>query len=208
MTMHLCSPGLEPDLDIISSEQLKHHVYFFAAKTSKLQVDVLPEICGQLSPLFWNSFHYCRQPIHWSSLSFFPSARNGRNFIKGQLKQFKIPQRSTNIENLQHQPQPFLTMLFYKSFISFVTAIALASSVTASATPERRQYWPPTSNCQASTGSSMCCSSTTPFSGLSEGLQSGLVGLPNLNLNTPIGLDCVLPGLLGWYCTPRFLYLI
>ena len=94
MTMHLCSPGLEPDLDIISSEQLKHHVYFFAAKTSKLQVDVLPEICGQLSPLFWNSFHYCRQPIHWSSLSFFPSARNGRNFIKGQFKQFKIPQRS------------------------------------------------------------------------------------------------------------------
>ena len=31
-------------------------------------------------------------------------------------------------------------MLFYKSLVSFVTAIALASSVTASATPERRQY--------------------------------------------------------------------
>ena len=95
-------------------------------------------------------------------------------------------------------------MLFYKSLISFVTAIALASSGTASATPERRQ----TQSC--STGSLTCCTSSTPFTGLSEAAQSGLLGLldPNLNLNLPIGLDCVVPGLLGWYCTPRFLYSI
>src|ERR1700677_570266 len=87
-----------------------------------------------------------------------------------------------------------------------MTAIALASSVTASATPERRQY-PPTQSCQASTGSLTCCLTTTPFTGLSEAAQSGLLGLgdPNLNLNLPVGLDCVLPGLLGWYCTPRIL---
>jgi hypothetical protein len=99
-------------------------------------------------------------------------------------------------------------MLFYKSLVSFVTAIALASSVTASVAPERRQYTPP--NCQVSSGSSTCCTTSTPFTGLSEGTQGGLLGLlgPNLNLNLPIGLDCVLPGTLGWYCTPRILYSI
>ena len=95
-------------------------------------------------------------------------------------------------------------MLFYKSLVSFVTAIALASSVTASATPERRQ----TQIC--STGNLTCCVTSTPFTGLSEATQSGLLALldPNLNLNLPVGLDCVIPGLLGWYCTPRFLYSI
>ena len=92
-------------------------------------------------------------------------------------------------------------MLFYKSLVSFVTAIALASGVTAAVTPERRQ----TQSC--STGSLTCCTDSTPFTGLSEAEQSA-IGLldPNLNLDLPIGLDCIVPGLLGWYCTPRFLY--
>jgi hypothetical protein len=94
-------------------------------------------------------------------------------------------------------------MLFHKSLVSFVAAIALASSVTASVTPERRQW----SSCQASSGSSTCCTNTSPITSLSTAAQ-GLLALisPNLNLDLPIGLNCVLPGLLGWYCAPRTLY--
>ncbi|KAN0141244.1 hypothetical protein V8E53_001000 [Lactarius tabidus] len=85
-------------------------------------------------------------------------------------------------------------MLFHKSLVSFVAAIALASSVTASVTPERRQW----SSCQASSGSSTCCTNTSPITSLSTAAQ-GLLALisPNLNLDLPIGLNCVLPGLLG-----------
>ncbi|KAF8259869.1 hypothetical protein EI94DRAFT_1706731 [Lactarius quietus] len=84
-------------------------------------------------------------------------------------------------------------MLFYKSLVSFITAIALAGSVTASVTPERRQT---TQSC--STGSLTCCATTTPFTALSSAAQESLALLdPNLNLDLPVGLGCVLAGVLG-----------
>ncbi|KAF8260084.1 hypothetical protein EI94DRAFT_1790146 [Lactarius quietus] len=85
-------------------------------------------------------------------------------------------------------------MLFYKSLVSFVTAIALAGSVTASAVPERRQT---TQSC--STGSLTCCVTSSPFTGLSEAIQEGLLALldPDFNINLPVGLGCVAAGVLG-----------
>jgi hypothetical protein len=159
---------------------------------------VLPEFCGQLSPIFWNTFQCCRQPVYWSSLSFSHQAW-AKSYKKGSSYPSRFLSILLNTESLQHQPQTFLTMLFYKSLVSFVTVIALASSVTASVTPERRY-----TSCQASSGSSTCCNTSSPFTALSSATQ-GLLALisPNLNLNLPVGLDCVASGVLGWYGTPR-----
>ena len=92
-------------------------------------------------------------------------------------------------------------MLFHKPLVSFVAAIALASSVTASATPVRRNGPPAGQSC--STGSLTCCDSTSPFSSLS-GLIKGLLDIlvPDLNVNADVGLNCLLAGTLGWYCNP------
>ncbi|KAN0141178.1 hypothetical protein V8E53_000934 [Lactarius tabidus] len=76
-------------------------------------------------------------------------------------------------------------MLFYKSFVSFVTAISLAGIVTASATPMRR-----TDGCNPGTGSLTCCDSTMAVTGLTKGLFEPL-GI-QLNNGLPIGVGCVL----------------
>jgi hypothetical protein len=138
--------------------------------------------------------------VHWSSLSFSHQAW-AKSYKKGSSYPSRFLSVLLNTESLQHQPQTFLTMLFYKSLVSFVTAIALASSVTASVTPERRQW----SSCQASSGSSTCCTNVSPFTALSQAEQSGLLSLLGLNAlaNIPVGLNCIAPGLLGWYGTPR-----
>lgn len=86
-------------------------------------------------------------------------------------------------------------MLFHKSLISFVVAIALAGSVTASATPVRRNN----PGCSPGTGSQTCCTSTTSFGSLTIVEQIALSILDgNLNDLLPVGLNCVLAGAGGW----------
>ena len=85
-------------------------------------------------------------------------------------------------------------MLFNKSLVSFVAAIALAGSVTASATPVRRN-----DGCSPGTGSLTCCESTTSFDDLTE-LEQLLFSIldPSLDVDLPIGVGCTLVGTLGW----------
>ena len=85
-------------------------------------------------------------------------------------------------------------MLFNKSLISFVAAIALAGSVTASATPVRRN-----DGCSPGTGSLTCCDSTIYFGELSE-LEQIILSIldPELNDLVPIGVGCALAGVAGW----------
>jgi hypothetical protein len=78
-------------------------------------------------------------------------------------------------------------MLFYKSLVSVVTAIALASSVTASVTPLRRGGGSSTPTCSAGTGSLYCCSS------VDQSVFGGLLGLSDL-----LDLGCLLAGVAGW----------
>jgi hypothetical protein len=88
--------------------------------------------------------------------------------------------------------------MFYNNLVSFVAAIALASSVTAAVTPRNTGQ-----SCQ--TGSLSCCASIAPFSSLSLNEFGGLLNLldPNVNGDVPIGLNCALAGGVGgWYCTP------
>ena len=92
--------------------------------------------------------------------------------------------------------------MFSNTLVSFVAAVALVGSVTAAVTPRWGQPQPqPGQSC--STGSLSCCASIAPFSSVSEqfgGLLSGLD--PTVNADVPIGLDCILDGVAGWYCTP------
>ncbi|KAH8995846.1 hypothetical protein EDB86DRAFT_3102606 [Lactarius hatsudake] len=80
------------------------------------------------------------------------------------------PLSPLNNEKLRHHNhlQTIFTMLFYKPLVSLITAIALTSTVTASATPVRR-----TDNlqCDTQTHYLYCC-------------KGGVVWL--------VGLDCVL----------------
>ncbi|KAI9432682.1 hypothetical protein H4582DRAFT_1992166 [Lactarius indigo] len=82
--------------------------------------------------------------------------------------------------------QTISTMLFYKPLVSLVTAMALASTITASATPVRRSD----PRCQAQNGSLYCCAEVGPLSTLepSVGYIGGLLGLyPDI----VVGVDCV-----------------
>ncbi len=101
-------------------------------------------------------------------------------------------------------------MLFHKSFVSLVAAIALASSVTASATLARRN--PPAvspAECTASNDHLTCCDSTSSFSS-----QSGLIKtllqvlVLDLDLDLLVGANCLITGTVAWYCTPRLSYSI
>ena len=121
-------------------------------------------------------------------------------------------------------------MLFHKSVVSFVAAIALASIVTALPQGNVQVNSGKQNNAQdnntgndnntgtqntqpvvpvCSTGTPTCCDSTTPFTSLSVDYRAALPPLDsNLNQALPVGLNCALPGTQGWYCTPRPSYSI
>ena len=133
----------------------------------------------------------------------FPT-RHGRKLIKGHLASLKSPQRSLTQREPSVLPFILFTMLFSNTLFSFVAAIALASSITASVTPVRRgggNDGKPSQSC--STGSLTCCTSSSSFATLPEVIQSGLASVldPTVLANVPIGLNCDATGLLGWYCT-------
>jgi hypothetical protein len=99
-------------------------------------------------------------------------------------------------------------MLFSNTLVSFIAAIAMASSVTASVTPVRRGggddgNGKPTQSC--TTGSLHCCDSASNFEDQPTLIQEGLLSAlsPGVLANTPIGLNCLASGVAGWYCTLR-----
>ena len=73
---------------------------------------------------------------------------------------------------------PFFNMLFNKSIISFVAAIALASSVAASLP-----------SCK--TGTLTCCTTKESFSSLQAQQQQSLKQLdPSVNPDLSVGVNC------------------
>ncbi|KAF8264048.1 hypothetical protein EI94DRAFT_1788185 [Lactarius quietus] len=87
-------------------------------------------------------------------------------------------------------------MFFNKSIVSFIAAIALATSVTAFATPARQAV----PSCNAGSGSLACCGSSEPFGSLTLAQQNELISLDtNLNKNLNVGLNCAGAGSQG--CT-------
>ena len=124
-------------------------------------------------------------------------------------------------------------MLFYKSIVSFIAAIAMASIVTAlpQANGAINTGKQDTNTGQVnnsgnnknnagnnnagkqntqpvvpvcSAGTPTCCDSTTPFSSLSPADQAALASLdPALNKALAVGLNCAVSGAQGWYCLLR-----
>ena len=118
-------------------------------------------------------------------------------------------------------------MLFNKSILSFVAAIALASSVAAAATgqPGNNQVNNGNQNNQGnpkdttnpaqtgtqatgaqatgppvcSSGTPTCCDSEQSFSSLSPAFQAALKALDsNLNPDLPVGINCAAAGTQTW----------
>ncbi|KAH9010786.1 hypothetical protein EDB85DRAFT_1187052 [Lactarius pseudohatsudake] len=89
-------------------------------------------------------------------------------------------------------------MLFHKPLVSLVTAMALASTVTASATPVRRND-PSGTQCTANAQQLYCCTSgAAPLN--SFGFLGTLIhGLLGINLDAVVALDCTLSALAFWY---------
>ncbi|KAN0136363.1 hypothetical protein V8E53_005731 [Lactarius tabidus] len=80
-------------------------------------------------------------------------------------------------------------MLFQKSIVSLVAAIALATSVSASSIAARGVA--PT--CPSGL-SPYCCDSEPAFTGLSTSIQNALKGgAPSLDQSKPIGQNCAVP---------------
>jgi hypothetical protein len=118
-------------------------------------------------------------------------------------------------------------MLFNKSFVAFVAAITLATSVAAAATPSPngagQNTGSPSQSQDKSQGSvqgsnqgstqpptcisglnPMCCDAITPFPSLSDTVKTQLKSLDsNLDQNGKVGQNCAPPvGSQGWYCFP------
>ncbi|KAI9433853.1 hypothetical protein H4582DRAFT_1982937 [Lactarius indigo] len=83
-------------------------------------------------------------------------------------------------------------MLFYKPLVSLVTAMALAGTVTASATPVRRND----PRCQAQNQDFYCCTEGGPLSTLSAPVKA-LGVLLGLDVNAIVAVDCVIDVLCG-----------
>ncbi|KAI9430057.1 hypothetical protein H4582DRAFT_2020412 [Lactarius indigo] len=81
-------------------------------------------------------------------------------------------------------------MLFYKPFVSFVTAMTLAGTVTASATPVRRTD----PQCQAQNQNFYCCTEGGPLYTLSPVVQY-IGGLLGLGPDTVVAVNCVVNAL-------------
>ena len=101
-------------------------------------------------------------------------------------------------------------MLFHKPLVSLVAAIALASSVTASATPVRRNPPPVTPDqCTTNHDQLTCCDSTSSFDDEPTVIKELLLSLvADLDVSLLVGTNCFITGTVAWYCTPRLLYSI
>ena len=110
VTLHLRSPGLEADSDLIFSEgPLKRLFFFFSLRRKRRNLTcVLPEFCGQLSPRFGNSLRCCRQRVYRSVLRFHFPTGHERNLIRGQLMPLKVPQHSAKHRELSASPPNIL----------------------------------------------------------------------------------------------------
>ena len=124
-------------------------------------------------------------------------------------------------------------MLFQKSIISFIAAIALATIVTAApqlhdngkdaskdvgspkdtgspkaaGSPTGSQYQGSSQAPSCSSGTPTCCASLVQFSTLSDGDQAALKALDaNLDPSLPVGEQCSAAGAQGWYCVAQFPY--
>ena len=87
-------------------------------------------------------------------------------------------------------------MLFHAPLISFVTAIVLASGMTASATSVRRDD---------GTGHTSCCVYTSIITHLGNNIESLVLGsVSGLDLRLPVGVNCDPEGSQQWYCAPDF----
>ena len=133
------------------------------------------------------------------------------------------PTKKTS-QPLSYYYYTLLTMLFNKSILSFVAAIALASSVTAIPTGQQggdvnNQVNQANGNAKdttnpaqtagtkatatgppvCSTGTPTCCDSEEPFSSLSATFQTALKALdPSLNQDLPVGINCYAAGTQTW----------
>jgi hypothetical protein len=87
-------------------------------------------------------------------------------------------------------------MLFQQSVISFVAAIALATSVSASAIAARGSA----PVCPAGPSPYCCGASLAPVN-VPNNIKSSLTSLaPNLDQGKVVGQNCVTPPAQGWYC--------
>jgi hypothetical protein len=140
----------------------------------------------------------------------------------------------THREDYYRLHTTFLTMLFHKSFVAFVAAITLATSVAAAATPpatgtnqntgspsqDKSQLEDKTQNTVNGSSSSqpptciaslnpMCCDAVIPFTSLSDSFRTQLKALdPSLSESCNVGQKCAPPvGSQGWYCVPSLIFL-
>ena len=86
-------------------------------------------------------------------------------------------------------------MLFQKSFISFVAAIALATSVSASFIAARDIV----PQCPAGL-TPYCCTSSPSFSGLGDAPKEALTNNGGVDQSKPLCEGCSTPPVQGWYC--------
>ncbi|KAH9170809.1 hypothetical protein EDB89DRAFT_1976012 [Lactarius sanguifluus] len=85
-------------------------------------------------------------------------------------------------------------MLFYKPLVSLVTAMALASTVTASATPVRRNPTPE-EQCTANAQHLYCCTGGAGSLNTFGELGTAIHALLGINLDAFVALQCTLSGL-------------
>ncbi len=135
----------------------------------------------------------------------FPTSHD-RNLIKGQLTSPAFPSIPLNKAKL-HDHNSLFIMLFYKSLVSFVAAIALAGTVTASVTPVRRTTSSTSSTSICISGQQKrCCNSFGSINDPQFSQFGGFLSLfGNINPTTQLGIGCaVLTN--TWYHIHRFCY--
>ena len=213
---------LRCSLRVSHSYSMTAHGYYFLPRSVASVIflfigarsldDMWPLCCGQFSirSLFiWVVSG--RRQVHWSSPTFSFSHQAWTKSYKRATyipPYSSVPSHSTHQEDYNRLPT-FSTMLFHKSVVSFVTAIALASSVTAFAKPgpaRLARAGPP--SC-LNGGTPTCCNSIASFSSLPQNVQTALTNAdPSLNQGLNVGLTCTTAGSQAWYRVPQFLYSI
>ena len=97
-------------------------------------------------------------------------------------------------------------MLFHAPLISFVTAIVMASGITASATSVRRD-----DICPSGSGNPTCCDSTDDVSLISSDLETFISNTAGdvWDQSLPLGVNCLATSeSQEWYCIPKFRILL
>jgi len=112
---------------------------------------------------------------HWSIKK--PGKR-----IKEQVVCFAIPQSKAQLQDYHRRHLAF-TMMLSKPLVSFAVAFAVATGVSAAATPVAR------GGSQCNVGSVSCCTSSVTQSNPALASLLGLIGLP-VGLNALLGLNC------------------